>query len=303
MKNTSKKTITIGIPAHNEEKNIAKLLRSILLQKADNFKIDKIIIANDGSSDRTVEIVNKFAKKYKIIKLIDDGQRLGQSGRLNQFYKNLKSDIFITFDADVIIESRHTISELIKPFFDKKVGLVGGRVYTVPPTTIISKLISVYEYFWSKVIDNLEDKNNLHSHTGPISAGSNIFLKSIKRPISITANDHFLFLSAIKNGFSYSSAKNAYVLVKVPNNLSDFIKQTTRFDNSAEEIKKYFGSWVDKYYYIPYSTKIKSYFQTFIKYPILLPISILLFMTSKILKYKYKQVRLSGTWEQIKSSK
>src|SRR5258708_26629353 len=124
MKN--KISITIGIPAYNEEDNIGKLLDSIISQKGSRYNIEKIIVACDGCTDKTAEIVEKYIDKHNNIYLINDGLRLGQAGRLNEFYKINKSDIFITFDADTVLGHRYVVNEIAECFEDKNVGLVGG---------------------------------------------------------------------------------------------------------------------------------------------------------------------------------
>src|SRR3989344_6610925 len=106
-----KKKILIGIAAYNEEKNIGHLLRSILSQKGDNFKIENIIVACDGCTDRTSIVAGKFQKNYPLIKVINDNRRKGKTSRLNEFYRMLKSDIFITLDADIILAHKYVVSE------------------------------------------------------------------------------------------------------------------------------------------------------------------------------------------------
>src|SRR3989344_306584 len=86
----NKKTVIVGIPAFNEEKNIGVLLESILLQKGNNFTIDKVIVVCDGSRDNTAEIVKLYSKKFNQISLKDDNKRKGKAARLNEFYKSLK---------------------------------------------------------------------------------------------------------------------------------------------------------------------------------------------------------------------
>ena len=77
-----KVSVTIGIPAYNEEANIGHLLKSLIKQKEEDFKIDKIIVSSDGSTDRTIEIVKSF--KDSRIKLLDNKKRRGQASRQNQ---------------------------------------------------------------------------------------------------------------------------------------------------------------------------------------------------------------------------
>src|SRR5258706_16477866 len=93
LKNMLKKTITIGIPAYNEEKNIQWLLKSILIQKEEGFSLEKIIVIIDGATDNT------FAKaslvKSNKITIISSNQRLGKTARINELIELFSTDILV----------------------------------------------------------------------------------------------------------------------------------------------------------------------------------------------------------------
>lgn len=56
--------ISILIPAHNEEKSIKKCLESCLNQTR---MPDEIVVVNDGSTDKTAEILAGFGDKIKVV--------------------------------------------------------------------------------------------------------------------------------------------------------------------------------------------------------------------------------------------
>jgi len=109
--------IFIIIPAYNEEKNISRVLDE-LTQKYEN-----IIIVNDGSSDKTSEIV----KKYPVVLLEhvinrDQGASL-QTG--NDYALKNGADIIVHFDADgqFLVEE---IKNLLKPIINEDYDIVFG---------------------------------------------------------------------------------------------------------------------------------------------------------------------------------
>jgi len=301
-KNIISKTVTIAIPAHNEEKNIASLLNSILLQKGNNFKMDKIIVACDGCTDKTSEIVSAFTKLSPMVKLLNDRKRLGKNTRLNKFYADLTSDILISFDADITITDLFLVSKIVAAFNDKKIGLIGGRVNHTSENNFVGKSLLAQEYFWSKVIASITNGNNVHSHTGPISAAKKEFIKKIRIPKDLP-DDHFLYFKALENNFSYKYVKDASVFIKTPATLNDYMKQSTRFLSSAQNIKKYFGDWVQNYYYIPYQVKLKAYLITFVKNPVYLPTALMIVSFQRILSFKYLEKNNIGIWTSIETSK
>jgi glycosyltransferase involved in cell wall biosynthesis len=297
-----KKTVTIGIPAYNEEKNIRSLLMSLVLQKGNNFILEKIIVACDGCTDSTANIVSQLSKKYSKIYLINDGKRLGKNVRLNNFYKHLKSSIFIAIDADVRIKSNRVISEIVQAFNDENVMLAGGQVIPLPPKTFIGRAIATQEYFWSHVKTNINNGNNVHTHTGPFSAAGKQFIKKIKIPLNIP-DDHFLYFKTIQKGYQYRYVKHAKVYIEIPQNFNDYMHQSTRFLTSADNVKTYFGDFTEQYYHVSRFTKIKSYIITFIKYPFHLPIALILVGLQKVFASLYMEKKGYGLWTQIKTSK
>jgi len=64
-------TVSIICPTLNEEKYITQTLESFLQQQHEDFELE-ILIVDGRSSDKTREIVNQFASKNPMIKLVDN---------------------------------------------------------------------------------------------------------------------------------------------------------------------------------------------------------------------------------------
>ena len=109
--------ITIGIPAYNEEKNIAKII--IKLKKIT----DSIIVCDDGSSDMTSEI----AKNLGVI-VISHKKNMGYGAAIRTIFEKsaeIGSDILVTFDAD----GQHRIedvSRVLHPLENNESDIVIG---------------------------------------------------------------------------------------------------------------------------------------------------------------------------------
>jgi len=109
--------IIIGIPAFNEEKNIA----GIITKLADIT--DTIIVCNDGSSDLTSDIAEKMGAF-----VINHEKNLGYGAAIRSIFlkaKELDGDILVTFDAD----GQHRIEDIeqvTKPIIDQEADLVIG---------------------------------------------------------------------------------------------------------------------------------------------------------------------------------
>jgi cellulose synthase/poly-beta-1,6-N-acetylglucosamine synthase-like glycosyltransferase len=97
-------SISILIPAHNEEKVIDKTIKAMLSLDYPEDKLEVIII-NDNSSDNTGEILEGLKKDYnnKNLKIITTNKITGGKGKsnaLNIGYKNSKNEYIVVYDAD-----------------------------------------------------------------------------------------------------------------------------------------------------------------------------------------------------------
>lgn len=124
----------IVIPTYNEEKFIALTLQSIVEQ---TVLPSKVVVVNDGSTDKTVEIVNSFVEKYSFIAAVNkssDAIHLPGSKVIQAFQKGLETlddnyDIIVKIDADLIFPSNY-FETIIKHFqSDERIGMVGGFCY------------------------------------------------------------------------------------------------------------------------------------------------------------------------------
>jgi len=296
-----KPTVTIGIPAHNEEKNIGLLLDSILIQDTASFKLDKILILCDGCTDTTASIAQKYSQENKIIRVLGDNKRLGKSARLNQIYSQATSDIIVTLDADTVLAPK-SVSRLVSAFTSAKIGLVGGRAIPLPSETIVGKALVVYEHFWHEVVRKINDGHNVHTHVGPISSISKSLAKKINLP-NAHGEDQRLFFEALRLGFKYRYVPEASVHFKVPDSLHDFLLQHSRFHASARQISDDFGSLAESHYLIPPYYKIKAYISSFLKTPLLFSIALSLQLLLRIYLLLPSKSRLKAAWTMISSSK
>ncbi|ADY29902.1 MULTISPECIES: glycosyltransferase family 2 protein [Cellulophaga] len=124
----------IIIPAHNEEAFIAKTLDSILHQTK---KPKQVVIVNDNSTDTTASIINSYAKKYPIFKIVNttsSTKHMPGSKVVNAFNKGLavidsKYDFIVKLDADIILPNNY-FEEIASIFMsNQKIGIAGGFAY------------------------------------------------------------------------------------------------------------------------------------------------------------------------------
>lgn len=111
--------VTIIIPAHDEEKGIEKVISGIKNAMGDMNMTYEIIVVDDGSTDKTAEIV----KKKEDVRLIQHPYNKGYGAALKTGVKNADGNIVLFIDADAQ-QSPNDIPRLLKPIgeYDMVVG-------------------------------------------------------------------------------------------------------------------------------------------------------------------------------------
>ena len=130
--------IVIGIPAYNEEKNIASII--LKLKKIT----DKIIVCNDGSTDLTGEIASKLGAI-----VVNHEKNLGYGSAIRSLFqkaKEIDAEILVTFDAD----GQHRTSDIntvVEPILKDQADIVIGSRFLDKDNTVPE-----YRKFGIKVI-------------------------------------------------------------------------------------------------------------------------------------------------------
>lgn len=130
--------VSVVIPTYNEEKDISNCLESLQKQNYPKNKID-IIIVDDGSTDKTINIVNQFSK-VKLIK----GEHKGPGISRNLGAEKARGEILIFVDADMTFDKDY-VKELIKPILEgKEIATEDGIQIASNPENIWSKCWGQY---------------------------------------------------------------------------------------------------------------------------------------------------------------
>lgn len=115
-------SVTLLIAAYNEEKVIREKLENSLSLDYPREKM-QILVADDGSSDRTAQIAREYAGRG--VELNSHSQRQGKVAALNRAMQEARGEIVIFSDANNYY-APDAIHELVKPFADELIGAVSG---------------------------------------------------------------------------------------------------------------------------------------------------------------------------------
>jgi len=298
--NKKNTTITIGIPAFNEEQNIGKLIKALLAQDYANVKLENILIVSDGSTDKTVEELKKI--KNEKISVIDRKKRKGAMNTQNEILSLANSDILIMLDADVLPYGRNFVRELIKPILDdRKVGLVGAAIDSIPGRGFFERVISDSHDFKKSVYEKFNQGDNVYMCHGRARAFKKGFYKNLTWAEE-GPEDAFSYLYCKKRGFKFKFAPKAIVQFRSPARFDDHAKQSMRFEQGKRNIEKYFNKKVVEIEYkIPFKYIAADLARFLLKSP-LKAISFLFIKLYILYLSERKQVDLS-TWDIATSSK
>lgn|GEM_PF-3957774 len=139
------KLISVALIVRNEEKRIEKCLNSLLVQKGiDNVEI---LIIDGASTDKTIDIVSKFTKKYSFIKLIQCSS-YGYSLQRNIAIKAASSEYILYISGDTKI-AFNLIQRYLK-VIENNVDVAQGTVInTAEESTFSNYMAKLYPIFYS----------------------------------------------------------------------------------------------------------------------------------------------------------
>ena len=141
-------TVSLLIAAHNEESVIAERLENAVSSDYPSDKLD-IVVASDGSRDRTIAIVREFAERG--VRLLDYKQNRGKAAVLNAAFEEVTAEIVVLSDANTGTNPS-AIRKLVRWFQDPDVGIVCGRLILTDPRTgrNVDSMYWKYETFLKK---------------------------------------------------------------------------------------------------------------------------------------------------------
>lgn len=298
-----KPSVSIAIPAYNEETSISNILSDLILQKHANFTLKEILVYSDSSTDKTDEKVKDFNKKNRIIKLIKGQERKGKYSRVNQAFKECKTDYLVVLDADIELIERHFLEKLLDILIsDKSTNMVAAYNVLLPHDNFIGKIIHAYLMIWEYVRLSIPNHQTALNFYGSATAYRGSFARSVIIPSDLLDPHLFIYLSAQKTkGFRY--CKDAKVLQWSIGTLHDLKKLLRRtIGKKDKKLEKIFGEKTKKIYFVPWKYKIIGLLKAIKSQPIYTPLALILhFFITKILNLQ--NTEKTPVWDIILSTK
>ena len=221
--------ISILIPCYNEEKTIEKCVNSCLNQ---TLNADEIIVVNDGSTDGTKSILDKFGDKITAINL---DKNTGNKSLAQEIgLKHVSGDVFITTDADTVLDYGF-VENITKSFNNPNTVAAGGYVISTKHNwvTACRELDYIIGQNFHKVAQSYI--NCLFVIPGCAGAfRTEVFKKNITFDHDTLTEDLDFTYKFNKRGFKIHYEKNAKVFTQDPADVKSYINQMRRW---------YAGGW------------------------------------------------------------
>jgi cellulose synthase/poly-beta-1,6-N-acetylglucosamine synthase-like glycosyltransferase len=183
--------VSVIIAAHNEEERVAARLRNCLAQGYPSHL--EIIVASDGSTDRTVEI----AREYEGVVVLDFPQNRGRAAVQNDAAASARGEIVVFTDAETEFEPDF-LARIAAAFADPRVGCAVGNLVYREKDTAVGVSEGMYWRFEKKLRQVESDLGILATATGACMA----VRRSLWRPLTpIDDSDFTTPLDVILQGY------------------------------------------------------------------------------------------------------
>lgn len=295
-----KPSVTIGIPAYNEEKNIKSLLQSVLTQKTTNYDLKKIIVISDASTDTTDQIVASFQDVR--IQLVKNINRKGQNYCQNKIFALANTDIVILFEADSCPKNNEYVQKLLSPIKDDpRVHVVQGNPKPLPPHTLTERVLYFKDRAFWQSIQKEEYKEKVVS-----GVSGRAFTKSVYKQLlwpSGVPEDMYAFLWCKDRNINIDFQSEAHCWFRLPQTFNDYMKKRKKIATGTDALNKYFSPSVTKKYYSLHPfLMIKMVMILLVTHPLLL-INYLVYVGLEKIRFSKVNIQFTDYWETAETTK
>ncbi|HBB37015.1 MAG: Glycosyl transferase family 2 [Candidatus Moranbacteria bacterium GW2011_GWC1_45_18] len=233
--------VTFVIPCKNEEKDIANTVRKCFEADYPREKTE-IIVINDGSTDKTIDVLRGLEASIPSMKIIDWKINRGKRHAMAEGFRQAKGEIVVQLDSDSFIDPG-SFYHLLVPFAEPEIGAVCAHADPQnSEKNILTKMQAAY-YFMSFRILKAAESTFLSVFC--CSGCSSAYRKDLVLPIlDRWTNEKFLGLPAtwgddrsltswiLKSGSKtiYTDEVQAYTIV--PEKVKQLMKQQLRWKKS-----------------------------------------------------------------------
>jgi cellulose synthase/poly-beta-1,6-N-acetylglucosamine synthase-like glycosyltransferase len=224
---TSYPSVSIIVPCWNEELTVSKTVHSLLDLDYPKDKLS-IIVIDDGSTDNTWQVIQKFKNNPQVL-LFTKKNEGSKYAALNLGIAKSSSDLIGCLDADSYVH-KDALKKIVTYFEDKETMAVAPSIKLWEPKTVLQILQKVEYAFGIFTRKMYHYMQAIYITPGPFS----IFRREVFEKLGPYKKAHHtedieIALRMQKAGMKIAHAHNAYVYTVPPKTLPKLLKQRVRW--------------------------------------------------------------------------
>ena len=128
--------VAVLVPCFNEEAHAEETIEALMELKYPNFEI---IAINDGSTDRTGELLNELAERFPRLRVVHQIENQGKAVGLNTAALLTRAEILVGIDGDARLDP-YSLNWLVRHFDEPEVGAVTGNPRVRNRSTLLGRI-------------------------------------------------------------------------------------------------------------------------------------------------------------------
>jgi glycosyltransferase involved in cell wall biosynthesis len=172
-------TVSVLMPAYNEEPTIEVVLRRVL---ALDINVKEVVVVDDGSTDRTAQIVQRLAAEDERIRCLRMERNRGKTAAIARALEEADGDILMIQDADLEYDPAE-IPDVIGPIVQGKADVVYGSRFMVRRA---ARVLYYYHYLANKFLTCLSNVLTNRNMTD-IETCYKAFRSGVIKPLELTS--------------------------------------------------------------------------------------------------------------------
>ncbi|WP_455285878.1 glycosyltransferase [[Eubacterium] cellulosolvens] len=218
-------SLTIGVCAFNEGRNVKALLDDVLDQKGLPVTFSVIVVAS-GCTDNTADVVREVIRDDPRVLLVEEEIRSGKASAINQILAMCPSGLLALVDADTRLR-QNSVMEVMRAFSDEKVGVVGALpVVGNAENGAVAKSAAIIWRVMSRALSELSVRGELSFVMGELYCFRTNIVRRI--PAGVVNDDAYIASFVRGRGFKVVIAPGASFVTKVPSSILDYVAQRRR---------------------------------------------------------------------------
>ena len=234
-------TMSVVVPARNEEANIARTLRQLMESDYPREKL-QVIVVDDCSADRSLAIMKETQQTYPELVVLGLEQRVGKRHALATGFGLATGQVIVFIDSDSFVQP-DALRNLVNRFSDPRVAAVTGHCDVENIwTNALTRMQTVRYFIAFRVMKAAESVfDSVTCLSGPIAAYRREILQTIMpewlnqmfmgRPATF-GDDRSLTNSLLRRGYKVVYEAKARVTTIVPESHGEFMRQQLRWKRS-----------------------------------------------------------------------